>query len=156
MWRSFLEWATGKTRRVYLIADEAEAEEILITYRNRRRWRRWRWPHLELRNIDEDDLAILWQTLPGEGDRRSVLGDDLADASDEFPGPMVFRVRPEFIRALAALQPGDWPVYAARWEQSGKVAHATRAQLVRCVRALAQFARRADTAGKPVLQYAEA
>jgi hypothetical protein len=155
MWRSFIEWATGKSRRTYLIADEADAEEVLIAYWRRRRGRRRRWPVLDLRNLDEDDLAALWQVLPGEGDRRSILGDELVNASDEFPGPNVCRVRPEFISALAALQAGDWPTYAAKGEQSGEVSHATRAELVSCIRALSEFARQAQQAGKPVLQYSE-
>jgi hypothetical protein len=155
MWRSFIEWASGKARRVYLIADEADAEAILIAYWRCRRGRRRRWPGLDLRNIDEDDLAALWQVLPGEGDRRSILGDEVVDGSDEFPGPNVCRVRPEFISALAALTAADWRVYPAQVQQSGKVSHATRAQLVSCIWALSEFARRAQAAGKPVLQYSE-
>src|SRR5262245_688190 len=102
------ESVTGESRREWLIADESEAEDIAAAAD-----RLAKWPSLVVEVITEDHLATLWKLLAerGDGAKGSVIGDCLIDFSDEFPGPNVCRVLPEFIDALASLQKSEWAEY---------------------------------------------
>jgi len=80
------------------------------------------------------------------------MADLLFQASDE--GPFVMRVPPAFVAALAAIPAERIPEVASMWGQTEELADWQPAELTTVIEQLREFARRAVTSGKPMLQVA--
>jgi hypothetical protein len=106
------------------------------------------WPHLALRSVGETELAALWGAL---GDDSELASEPLF-VGDEQEGPLVRRVDPRLIAGLAALKKPGLDRVATAWHACEQVAEWEPGTVAEVLREMADFARRAKRARKPVLQ----
>ena len=113
-----------------------------------------RWPSLWLRHVGDLELVALWAALGNSASETegTLMADLLFQASDE--GPFVMRVPPAFVAALAAIPAERIPEVASMWGQTEELADWQPAELTTVIEQLREFARRAVTSGKPMLQVA--
>jgi len=135
----------------WFLADEPEAEAIAsIATDEARSFEDW--PHLSLRSVGEMELMRLWGALRGETSRAGEMSSEALFVGDEEGGPIVSRVDPRLIAALAAVKKPDLDRVAAAWHACEEMAEWERGTVAEVLREMADFARRAKRARKPVLQ----
>lgn len=138
----------------WFIADEAEAIRATVTDGGPDRDD---WPNVELPSITQSELMALHGVLRGTpGEWADVTGEFfVGDEEPDEDGGMtcVFRVSPEFIRLLADVPDDRLADVAAAWHRHAEDLRDWSTDDVRGVLGLAVgFARRAEQAGKPVLE----
>jgi hypothetical protein len=136
----------------WFLADESEAEALAKSESKFRDW-----PCLSMKGILDLELSALWGVLRGTPDSLSgVAGEELfADVEEDGQGGLVvYRVVPEFISALAALDKPGIERAAREWHKCEQMAECEPATVGTILREMVEFAQRARREGKPVLELA--
>jgi len=112
------------------------------------------WPHLALKGVADVPLTLLRGILRGKpGTALKVDGESLFFDEDPEDGGMVSvtQVLPAFVAELAALTAAQLRRAAAGWHECEGMTDWAAADVARCLKEMAAFARRANRASKPVL-----
>ena len=132
----------------FIIADPAEVGEP--TQETQARWGR-SFPRLEFNGLDNNILAALWRAMDSTKDGLSL---DRADTL-VWPAssPLVIRLPDDFTQSLANVSAADVRAVATRWaaEEGMDVEGVTVEAAEYVLPQLGDFARRAQSAGKPLL-----
>ncbi len=131
-------------------AEDATAIRSIATSRARQLEE---WPHLILPGVDGPEVNTLERLArPKRPKGSSGIGGELLARSkmSDTPFTAVSRVPPEFVQALAALDEPAAAALARAW--AGAVEDVTEEAVVQLVQRMAEFARQAIQAGKPVLE----
>jgi hypothetical protein len=138
----------------WFLADASEAEAVAsIVTTEEHSFEDW--PHLALKDVADVPLTLLRGILRGQpGTPLGVDGETLFwDEGEEGEGMVsVTQVLPAFVEELAALTPAQAKRAAAAWHGCEGMTDWAAADVARCLREMATFARRARRAGKPVLR----
>lgn len=142
----------------WFIADPADAEAIAATVSEDRD--KAEWPHLELSGVIESSLMALWGVLKGTpGEWADIVGESLhqvGEADEHGVGPdgmvLVTRVDTDFIAALEGLTDNEVAAHAKTWIKDESMEGWKLKDAKDTLRAMADFAKRAKVAGKPVLE----
>jgi hypothetical protein len=143
----------------WFLADPSEAEAVAsIATTEEHSFEDW--PHLALKDVADVPLTLLRGILRGRppGTAEDVDGATLFwDEGEEGEGMVsVTQVLPAFVEELAALTPAQVQRVAAAWHRCEGMADWAAADVAKCLRRMAAFARRSQRAGKPVLRLSTA
>jgi hypothetical protein len=136
----------------WFLADTGDADAIRSVVTSGERTQD-EWPHLVLPGVDGPDVNKLERLArPKRTGGRSGTGGKLLVRGKltETPFTAVSQVAPEFVQRLAALDEVGLGELAQAW--AGAVEGVTEEAAGRLLGEMAVFARRAEQAGKPVLQ----
>jgi hypothetical protein len=131
-------------------AEDAGAIRSVATSGARKREE---WPHLVLPGVDAPDMNQLEHLArPKRAKGSSKIGGELLDRGSlsDTPFSAVSRVSPEFVQMLAGLDEPGTAMLAQGW--AAAVEGVTEEAMVQLVRQMAEFARQATQAEKPVLE----
>jgi hypothetical protein len=141
----------------WLIAEEAEAEAVAsIATGDEHSFDDW--PHLSMKSVGELELMVLWALLRGDPNRgdpkrmEDTSGRSLFLGNPPEEGPIVNRVKPEFLSALAGRGAKDIKRVAKDWQASEAMSAWKLSDVSDQLQEMVQFARKAAKQGKPVLQ----
>jgi len=136
----------------WFLADVAEAKAIRSIATTKER-KREEWPHVPLRGVDGPDMNKLERLArPKRAKTESKIGGIMLDKSKLTADPftVVSQVSPELLQKLVSLDQAALAELGRGWAQSTHDLPEDHAMAL--VQSMADFARQAAEAGKPVLE----
>lgn len=135
----------------FLIAERDDAKAIADVGDDHLRYNRW--PHVWMKHVGDAELNSIWSAIRGNDRSRNGHGDLIfTKVSNAKQDPaLVYELPPEFVSDLAGSTADELPRVANAWGGTEEFIGSDTEELVEVIATLAEFAREAVAAGKPIL-----